>query len=263
MPKELKLRAIEKEHPGIIEDRDELFHFTDDDVIRAAKSFWHCGLLSPNDLKRARPINRNFTLEDLRAAGCSARKLAFPTAISHVPPTHRQTGGNGGSFTECATPKLLPQFQAGLSGISHLLSPGRAMVNEASNQLAEGAACAPANVPFVAANLADHPWKPQLPTHEKAGEDWNNRTHSLRSVQPLPFQSYIYYHLRFIYAAHLAGACAQLGGYFRSDECLRSTVELINRVKLRHCNCLRRRAQETYRPIGKAETLRRGLRKID
>ena len=152
-------------------------------------------------------------LEDLRSAGCSARQLQLFTALFHAfpPPAQKQTGRKGECYAECITPKLLPLFKADISGISHLLAPDQAMVNEVSKQLAEGAACTPAYVPFVTANLADPPWKPQLSTHEKAGEDWNHRMHSLRSSQPLPFQSYLYYQIRFILAAHMAGAWSEFG----------------------------------------------------
>ena len=106
----------------------------------------------------------------------------------------------------------MSHFSANLTGLSPLLAPDQAMVNDISRQLNEGETCTPHYTPFVLAQLHQEPWRSPLPAHDKVVDDWSDRMKSLRSIQPLPFQAYLFYQLRFIMAAHLCSAWETFGG---------------------------------------------------
>ena len=70
----------------------------------------------------------------------------------------------------------------------------------------------PAYTAFRIVRLNDEPWAPQLPTHDKAAEDWTSRTAGSRPSQDISFQAYLLYSLRFILAAHMCAAWENFGG---------------------------------------------------
>ena len=143
----------------------------------------------------------------------SARNLGLFTVLMVLfPPPSQAHTGKKAQYVECCIPKLMAQYSANLSQLSPLLSPDQAMVNDVIRQLSEGESCSPAYTPFVIANLAEDPWKPQLSTHDRPLEEWQTRMNTFRSSQPLSFQAYIYYSLRFILAAHLCSAWSEFGG---------------------------------------------------
>ena len=77
------------------------------------------------------------------------------------------------------------------------------MVNEISLQISEGDLRYPAYSAFPAARLQEEPWKPQLPTHDRAAGDWEKRMAGLRSSHALSSHAYILYFLRVIFPAHM------------------------------------------------------------
>ena len=213
-PKAIQLRAIEKDLRRAIVDRDDFAHFSTDEIVITAELFFDCGLSSTKDLKQTRSLNRTFMLEDLRAAKKSAKDLRLFTALLALFPPPSQLGANKkGQFVECCIPKLIQNFKADLSSLSQLITPDQLMVNDISRQLSEGEACHPAYIPFVTANMADEPWKPQLSTHDRSLGEWSSRMSSLKSSQSLSFQAYIFYSFRFILAAHMVDAWQHFGGF--------------------------------------------------
>ena len=214
LPRSAKIRSAGRDIWNALRGRIEFAHYNDDDVYRAAKYFWRCGLSSVGDLSQSRALNRNFTLEDIRAAGCAALHLACSTSLLHLfpAPTTRSTK-KGGAYTERIAPLTLRNFSADLSGLSRLLVPDQAMANDISRHLADGSSCYPAYTPFATENLAGDPWGPKLPTHEKA---WGGleRRDAQRPINPTASAPILFILSNLIYLGN--SYCGSMGWVWRN-----------------------------------------------
>ena len=154
-PKAVRIRSIERDIRRAIADRDDFAHFPTDEITTTSDLFFECGLSPTKDLKQTRSLNHTFMLEDLRAVKKSANDLRLFTALLALfPPPSQLNANRKGKFVECCIPKLIQNFKADLSSLSHLITHGQLMVNDISRKLSEGEACHPAYIPFVLANLA-------------------------------------------------------------------------------------------------------------
>ena len=87
----VKLRGLERDLNRTVSGRWEFAHFAYSDITTAAKYFWDFGPISTLGWEKARQLNRNYTIEDSRNGGCTAKDLSLSTALLHLYPAPFQT----------------------------------------------------------------------------------------------------------------------------------------------------------------------------
>ena len=225
--KTAKIRLIQQELLQLIKTREDFDKFPEDSLIDTSAYLFDSGLNSLDELKKCRPVNRTFILEDLRHQGRSARELDFLLSLFHTFPAPVRNPNNKKSLQEeLRIPTLMKDFPAQLSGLSTLLAPDQAMVNDITRQLNEGESCVPRFYPFATAQLHSDPWRSPLPAHDRVVDDWADRMKALKSAQPLPFQAYLFYQIRFILAGHLCAAWGHFGGLSAQMNAIAITLNL-------------------------------------
>ena len=211
-PKRAKIRSMERSILALVKAREDFEKFSEDDIIITAENLFNSGISSLEELKKSRPVNRTFILEDLRAKKLSARDLELILALFHTFPAQTRDGSNKKALLEeLHIPTLTKSFTGDLMTLSPLLAPDQALVNEISRQLKEGENCVPRYTPFVTAQLHLEPFRSQF--HDNIVVDWADRMKSMRSAQPLPFQAYLLFQMRFILAGQICSAWSQFGGF--------------------------------------------------
>ena len=208
-----RLKVLTDELLSEVSLRPTLSAFSPADVKFTAYILVRGGLDSVAAIKLALPLNRKYLLQDLRDDDLSHRDLVFLLKIFETfPPTLKNRNTKHPEFEEVRIPLKLSKMSLPLSTLPGLLVPDQRMTNEISELLARGQACSPAYFPFVVLPLNKEPWIPSLLEHKRAQDAWNTRMKSFASDQPLSFQSWIFYRLRFVLTAEVVGAWAPFGG---------------------------------------------------
>ena len=113
---------------------------------------------------------------------------------------------------EVCIPRELRTYKFDLALLSSIWRPVQAMVNLVTSELTRASSTVPAYRAYVIPDLSKRPWVPLVPEHERSMANWSHKMKGLRSGQPMNMQSFIFYRIRFIIAADLAGAFRHFGG---------------------------------------------------
>ena len=198
--------------------RERFELFDEADMLTAAEIFVRYRLPTLAVIRQTDRDARRMFVSDLR----DIERLAFPDLqlilqlLSHFSPQLLKPRANAKDppFEEAVLPEKLKAYRADLSQLGAFLKPNQLMANFISKELAKGKAQVPSYVPYIVADVSAVPWPVQSAEHTAAATAWKAKRQAKKVVnpQPVPFNAWLLYRLRFILTADLLGAWAEFGG---------------------------------------------------